>query len=485
MLKIRRWINAIVSSVLLIALLTDTKLVHAEETTITEESIYDLLVDRYFNGSIENDFNANPNDITQFAGGDFKGLEDKLSLITDMKFSIASIGSVFATEKYDGSLVTSYEKIEPHFGTATEFTQLIHTFTKNNVKVMVDFPLSKVSVNHEWAKDTTKSQWILSNNNVEIQWDLENKEVQDALLDAIMKFVSSYDVGGIRLTNIENADSSFLNHLISKIKEENQNIYVISNQESDANFDAFYSKEMNKELRNAFQGVDKDTSNLLNQVELYLQGKQAPVQLMIDSILTDRFTFSTESYPPTRVKLAIASSLLFPGVPVIQYGTEIVMNGQAGAKAHQLYNFKTDSEIVEFIDTIQTLKKQSETLTNGEFNLIKNENGFLVFERFTESERWIIAINNMSKTARVDLSEEDIGYDKELRGMLNNDIIRRNEDGIYPVILNREVVEIFQVTEKKGINVSYIVALGLVYLLFIGFIIAIIKRGKKRRVDGE
>ena len=485
MLNIRKWMSGAVASILLLALLTDTKLVHAKETSITEESIYDLLVDRYFNGSIENDGDSNPKDITQFAGGDFKGLEDKLSLITDMKFSIASIGPVFSTEKYDGSFVTSYENIEPHFGTSADFMQLIHTFAKHNVKIMVDFPLSNVSENHEWVKDSAKIQWILSNENGKIQWDLENEEVQQALLEVLLKFISTYEVGGIRLTNIENADTSFLNLLISKIKESNQNVYIIANQESDANFDAFYSNDTNDAFRTGFQGVDKDTSNLLKEVERYLKGEQAPVQLMVDSIFSDRFTFTTESYPPTRVKLGIASTLLLPGIPVMQYGTEIVMNGQAGGEAHQLYNFKTDTEIVEFIEDIQTLKKQSETLKNGNFKLIKNDHGFLVFEKSSESERWIIAINNQSKTARVNLSAEDIGYDQELRAMLDSDIIRANEDGIYPLIVNREVVEIYQVTKKNGINVSYIVALGLVYLLFIAFIIAIIKRGKRKRSKEE
>lgn len=477
----RKWATT-VASVLLTTVIIGTTPTHAKEPiSMEDESIYDLLVDRYFNGSIENDLNANPKDNTQFAGGDFKGLIEKSSLITDMNFSIVSIGNVFATEKYDGSSVTSYEQIEEHFGNEEEFKKVIKTFASKDVKVMVDFPLTNVSENHEWTLDTDKSEWIINKNNGTVQWDLSNEKVQDSLTDAIVDFISTYEVGAIRLTNIETADSGFLNNLIKAIKEVKNDIYVISNEDSNANFDAHYSNKTNETFRTAFQGVDKDTANILNDVELYLQGKQAPPQLMIDTINSDRFTLTAESYPPTRVKIAIASTLLLPGVPVMQYGTEIVMNGEAGRDAHQVYNFKTDTEIIDFIKNIQTLKNQSNTLKNGDFKLIKNEKGLLVFERSSENETWIIAINNTSKTSRVDISAEDIGYDKELHGMFERETIRGNEEGFYPIVLDREMVEIFQVTEKKGINISYAVALGLVYILFIGFIIVIVKRGKRRR----
>lgn len=454
----------------------------AQETkTIADETIYDLLVDRYFNSTAENDYNTDPKDITQFAGGDFGGLIDKFSLITDMGYSIVSLGSVFKTEKYDGTMVTSYEEIEPHFGTADELANVINTYAKSNVKVMVDFPLTNVSENHEWAQDPAKAEWITGSSDARVQWDLQNEEVQQALLNSVVDFVSSYKFGGIRLTNLGNADTEFINELISAIKEVNEDIYVISNEESEATFDAKYYSETTEAFRNAYKNVNQDSSNLLTNIEPYANGEEAPTQLMLDNVFTDRFTLTVEAYPPTRTRLGIVATLLLPGVPVTQYGTELIMNGEAGAEAHQLYNFKTDEEMIDFIGNVQTLRSQSETLRDGGYKLLKNDSGFLVFERYSDTERWIVVINNTGQTTRFDISEEEIGTGKELRAMLDNDTIRMNKNGTYPIVLDREIVEIFQVTEEKGINKGYLAALAVVYLLFIAFVIAIIKRGKKRK----
>ncbi|MEK9197530.1 alpha-amylase family glycosyl hydrolase [Ureibacillus sp. 179-F W5.1 NHS] len=484
MLKFKKWISGVAASLLLIASLTTSSVAKAEETkSIEDESIYDLLVDRILNGTLENDYNANAEDPSQFAGGDFKGLLEKRSLITKMGFTIASIGSVFTTETYDGSMVTSYSQIEPQFGTPEELTNLIDTFHDDHVKIMIDFPLSNVSENHEWAQDPEKADWIVDTANGKVRWDLNNEEVQQALINSVVEFITTYNVDGVRLTNLDTASTPFLNEMIEAIKSVNNDIYVISNEDSDANFDAKYFEETNDAFRNAYKNVDQNSAALLTNVTPFVEGKQAPAQLMIDSLLTDRFTLSAEAYPPTRVRLAIAATLLLPGVPVMQYGTEIIMNGEAGPNAHQLYNFRTDEDMVEFIGDVQTLRNQSETLRNGEFKLIKNENGFLVFERYSDEERWIIVINNTGKTTKVDISADEIGENKELRAMLDSDTIRVNDEGNFPIVLDREIVEIYQVTEEKGINVSYLIALGLVYLLFIGFIIALIKRGKRRRAN--
>lgn len=483
-MNFKKWISVTAASIFLAGSFTVTSVANAEETkTIADESIYDLLVDRYFNASAQNDYHANPKDPAEFAGGDFKGIIEKYSVIKKMGFTIVSLGPVFSSEKYDGSMVTSYSKFERHFGTAEDFKKLVKTLNKDNLSVMVDFPLTNVSANHEWAQDSTKKQWVVGTANGKVRWDLKNPEVQKALIDSVVHFVSTYKVDGIRLTNLDIADTSFLNEMIKSIKDVNENIYVISNEDSKANFDATFYNETNETFHKAYKNVDIDSSNLLKNAESFVKHKDVPTQLMVDNIHTNRFIYDAETFYPTRLKLAMSAVLLLPGVPVMQYGTEIAMNGEVGPESHQLYNFRTDEELVDFIKNIQTLRNQSETLRKGDFRLIKNENGFLVFERSSDKEKWVVVINNTGKTTRVNLTEEEIGINKELHGMLDGDTIRENDKGIYPVVLDREMIEIFQVTEKRGFNVSYLVALALVYIVFITFIIVLMKRGKRKRAQ--
>lgn len=472
------------AATVLAATLTVTPIANAEETrTIADESIYDVLVDRYYNGTSANDFDADSTDPTTFNGGDFVGLTKQLSQISKMGFTIISLGSVFPTEKYDGSLVTSYSGFEPRFGTEEEFESLVNTVNKNKIKTMIDFPLSYVSENHEWAQDSTKADWILETTNGQVRWDLSNEEVQKALIDAIVQIVSTYDVGGIRLTNLDNADTNFVNEIIGAIKEVNADIYVISNEESDADLDATYHNDTYQIFRSIYKNVDQDSTQLFKNLEPFMNGDGKPTQIMLDHIQSDRFIMDVEAFPPTRAKLALATTLLLPGLPVMQYGTEIAMNGAAGPESHQAYHFKTEEELVDFVKNIQTLRNSSDTLRMGEFTLIENDNGLLTFMRSSDSEKWIVVINNTGKTQRIDVSEELVGEGKELQGMLESELVKINKEGTFPIVLDREIVEIFQVIDERGINIPYLIALGLVYVIFIAFIIAIMRKAKRTKSE--
>lgn len=482
-MKIMKWVSAVIAAFLIISPLSAVS--YAKETrTITDESIYDVLVDRYFNKNADNDINVDRQDAAQFAGGDFNGLVDRLATIKKMGFTITSIGSVFTTETYDGWTPTSYEQLEPHFGTEQELKDLILAYNKEGIEIMVDFPLSNVSVNHEWAKDPAKQAWIKSEHNGLVQWDLANTEVQAALQEALMQFANSYDFGGIRLTNITDADTAFLNRLIDSLKAQNSALYVISNEASEANFDATFAADAATVYRNMFKNVDLSTADLLKNVEPYLENQEAAPQLMIDSLQTDRFVLdATEQkmFPPTRLKMAILPMMFLPGVPVIQYGTEIAMNGKAGEQAHQIYNFKTEEELVDFIGNLQSIRNKSAAMRQGDFALVENDNGLIAYTRKLEDEQWLVIANNTSKTKQIILKAEDIGEGKELRGVLSNEIVKQNKNNEYVVVLDREVSDVYQIIDERGWNIPYLVALGIVYLLFVTFVIVIIKRGRQKR----
>lgn len=480
-MRFNKWLSALTVGVVLSTSLSFASLANAEENrTIADESIYDILVDRFFNGTGKNDDDTvNAQDPTMFAGGDFDGVLKKIDYVTNMGYTILSVGSVFATEKYDGSMPTSYTLLDPRFGTANEFKKMVNSYQKREMKIMADFPITNVSPNHELA---AKQGFVASTNDGKIQWDLTNEEVQNVIIDSAVQFVDTYGLDGVRLTNIEQADTAFLNRMIEQLKA--TGAYVIANAESDANFDAKFYNDMASQYTNSFKNVDLDTTVLEPYIEETLS--DTPVLTMTDTIWSDRFTLAATAegmYPPTRSKISIASTLLLPGVPVVQYGSEIAMNGTAGEEAHQYYNFKTDSELADYVGKLQSLRNDSDTLRNGEFKWLENEDGYIVFERKSDTETWIVVINNSSKTKRVHIPVAELGEGKEIRGMFNSEIIRENKDNNYTIILDREMVEVYQVIDARGINTSYIVALGLVVVLYTAFMIVIMKRGKQRRAN--
>lgn len=478
-MKLKKWLV----SILLISSLWITTAYSAQAETgssIHNESIYDLYVDRYFNSTVANDYNVDIKDHLAFAGGDFIGIIDKMDHTRDMGFTIISIGPVFSTESYDGKAVLNFNEVEKQFGTSEEFEKLIKTTHDKEMKLMIEFPLNNYSANHAWASEADKQDWITSTDNGKLTLDLKNEEVQAALKESIVEFATKYKFDGVKLSELEGAPTDFLNELIEALKEVRDPMYIIALEESEADFDVNYSEQRMIDFRDAFKNTDYP-SEVIGATDFN-------DLLMIDSLTSERFTYHSaleNMFPPTRIRTAIGTMLTLPGVPYMTYGTEIAMNGQIPEESHQIMNFRVDEELIEYIKDINSIRAKSDTIRSGDTELLKNENGYVVYKRSSDDETFIIVINNTSATQRIDLSSDIVGEDKELRGLFESDIVRHSDDGSYRLVIDREIVEVFQVTERKGLNTAYIVAMGISYLLFIVFLVVVWKKGKQRRRDDD
>lgn len=483
-MNIAKWISTAVASALLASTIT-TVTAHAEEQTsqIENESIYDVLVDRFFNKSVENDYNINAKDPKSFHGGDFEGINVKIDHIQNMGFTMVSLGSVFSSTTYDGSAVVDYNKIEKHFGTSKELKTLISNLHKSKIKSMVDFPINHVSKDNVWTLEENRKDWYTAAQDNRINWNTDKKEVQQALIDAAVNFVTKYKVDGIRLTQLGDADTAFINKMIAALKQQKHNLYVISNEESDANFDLDYNPQEIATYQSIFQNVNEDSSKVEEPFKAFANGDtDKPPALMIDDLNSARFTHAAAEanmFPPTRIKVALGTLMTMPGVPIVTYGTEIAQNGVQPSETHGSMDFRTKEDIIDYLDDLQSVRNKSQTLRTGKYKLLENKNGLMIYERYSDDEKWIVMVNNTDKTQKYALDSSVIGNNKELRGLFESDIVRPDDNGKYNLVVEREIVELYQVTDHKGLNVPYMIALGLVYLLFIGFIVVILRRGRK------
>lgn len=447
------------------------------ERGIMDESIYDLLVDRFNNGVGKNDIDVDTHKGNAFNGGDFLGVEGRLQHIIDMGFTMISLGPVFKTETYDGSRALSYTELEPHFGTAEEFNALVKEIHKKKMKVIADFPLGKVSADHEW----TKGQMYKSIHSADgtVDWNSADKNVRDALIGAVTDFITTYDLDGIRLTKLDGFDEAFLNEMIDAIHDAKQGAYVLTNEVSGAAFDLKASDAKMQALRESFVRFDPDSSPM----DMF-KGNDEHDLLQFDDLTGSRFTYDiveARMFPPTRWKVAATALFTLPGVPLMTYGSEIAVNGKEAPESHPLFNFKTDMEFKDRIGNLNLLRNESETLRSGDFEMLHNEDGFMVYTRTSEDETWLVAINNTSKTASFAVPAEKIGQNKKLRGLLDSDLIREADDGVFRVVLERELAEMYIADEDKGFNTPYLIASILVYVIFLGFLFLVIKKGRERR----
>lgn len=447
------------------------------ERGIMDESIYDLLVDRFNNGKGNNDIDVDTHTGDAFNGGDFAGIEGRLQHIIDMGFTMISLGPVFKTETYEGNRALSYTELEPHFGTEEEFRALVKEIHKKKMKVIADFPLGKVSADHEWAKEQAYKSIHSADGTVD--WNSSDKSVKEALIIAVTDFITDYDLDGIRLTKLDGFDEAFLNETIDAIHDVKQGAYVLSNEESDAAFDLKPSDAKMQALRESFYRFDPDSSPM----DMFKDNEKIEL-LQYDDLTGPRFTYDiveARMFPPTRWKVAATALFTLPGVPLLTYGSEIAVNGKEAPESHPLFNFKTDMEFKDLIGNLNLLRNESETLRSGDFEMLHNEDGFMVYTRTSEDETWLVAVNNTSETQSFVVPAEKIGENKKLRGVLDSDLIREADDGVFRVVLDRELAEVYIADEDKGFNTPYLIASILVYVLFLGFLFLVIKKGRERK----
>lgn len=97
--------------------------------------------------------------------------------------------------------------------------------------------------------------------------------------------------------------------------------------------------------------------------------------------------------------LPLAYGILFgmPGIPCIYYGSEW---GETGEKApdndyalRPSFEAPMQNELTGFIRQLITLRKNSDALCNGGYKNIVITNHQLIFERKSDSERVLVAIN--------------------------------------------------------------------------------------------
>ncbi|MDN7244421.1 alpha-amylase family glycosyl hydrolase [Planococcus shenhongbingii] len=452
----------------------------AEEQAIEDEIIYDVLVDRYFNKQIQNDYEVDALDPAVFNGGDFAGIVDQLLHVKEMGFTLLSIGPVFASDTYDGKQVLDYTQLERHFGTEEELKNLIKEVHEQDLKVMVDVPTQNVSKDHIWATENPK--WFTGNEDGTLSLDTANPEVQEALILALSEFINQYDVDGLRLQDADRLDSGFIEDF-SKAMKDIRDIYLINDVEMKPapGLDAVVLPGAEEVLRNSYKQFDRDTSKM----PAVLKESEGNL-IRMDSLRSSRFiadVVEERGFPPTRMRLMLTQLLTMPGIPVIQYGTETVMNGATLPESHQILDLAVDEEMIDHITNLNTLRNSSPALRSGETEVLIEEDGWIVYKRFNDKETWIVAINNTSSTKSINLPADVIGSDKELQGLFESDRVRQEANGEYRISMDREIAETFHVTEETGFNKAYIAALAVVYLVFMVFLWIVWRKGKQRKAD--
>ena len=110
-----------------------------------DEVVYQVLVDRFANGDVNNDFGAKPGHLSRYQGGDWRGLEEHLDYLEALGVTTLWISPVVRNvetdadfDAYHGYWAQDLTEANPHFGDVSELRSLVSAAHGRGMKVVLD-----------------------------------------------------------------------------------------------------------------------------------------------------------------------------------------------------------------------------------------------------------------------------------------------------------------------------------------------------------
>ena len=397
-----------------------------------DEVIYSIMIDRFNNGEPKNDKQLEVGNLEGYQGGDIRGIIKRLDYIKEMGFTTVMLSPLFESGKYDGLDVRNFKKVNEHFGTENDVKELVKEAQAKGMKVVFQFPLG---------------------------------ENEQQVIDAMKWWIKEVDLDGSYVIHSEKKPRSFWDNAQKDMQVIKKDFRIMTKEDS----------EYNEKIVESFSKADVSVKSLYD-----VSKKEGKFVTFLDDQETKRYARIAKEnmyYPPSRLKLALTYLLTSPGIPNFYYGTEIALDGGSVPDNRRLMDFKSDEKFMQHITKLGELRQARPSLRRGTFELLYDNSGMSILKRKYKNEVTLVAINNTKETQKVSLPASTIGEKQELRGLLEDEIIREENGGFY-LVLKREESNVYKVNGETGVNWLFISLIVGVNVLFIAFLIAV---KRKRR----
>lgn len=409
---------------------------------------YQIFVDRFYMADHEKDksyINCSWGDIPtpkSFAGGDLKGITEKLDYIRNLGCNAIYLTPVFCSvsnHKYD---ISDYYQVDPQFGTNEDLKELVDAAHQKGMKIVLDAVFNHCSENLMQFQDVLEKgkasryfDWfIIKGEKVDQEkvnyetfaaceympkLNTSNKEVQEFLLDIGTHYLTAYDVDGWRLDVSDEISHSFWRKFRERVKSTKKDAVIIGENWHDANnylrgdqYDSIMNYAFTKTCLDYFAFGCKDARQTAWKLNEILMRNTDPVNDMmlnlLDSHDTHRF-FKEVGKNRFKMKAALALLFLFKGAPCIFYGTEILTEGGYDPDCRRCMDWeKADpngayGDVYELIRTLSDIRKNWD-LSEG-ITRIYEESNVLILTNIVKNQEIKLLINNTEKKQIVDAAE--------------------------------------------------------------------------------
>lgn len=491
----------IISLVMLLSLFIYGLPVTAEERKLEDEIIYEIIVDRYNNGDYSIDEKVDLEDPVSYHGGDLNGITKRLDENVEIGVTMLALSPIMSNMEngFHGYWVDDFTAIEEQFGTFEDLEELVTEAHARDIKIVLEFVTNYIPADHPIAQDPDRADWILTDDvsgpewtdNV-VQLNQDHPEVQEFLIDAAGFWLDETSIDGLVFHAVDQSSLDFLTKLTNELKERHPDRYLLGDvldAEADISgvvdntaLDAVDNYSLGKAISDVLSAPDQSPAAIYEAHEQALDNQSL---VFVDDKYSKRFTQKLSENGRNSVttwRLVLAYMYTTPGVPVLLQGSEVSMYGETAEDSQRLVPFNSgEPELKEYHDRISSLRNQFPALKYGDFELVDARDSFAVFKRTYEDQTMYIAINNGSESSYVDVT--DIDPDQMLRGYLEDNTVRVNEEGNHRIGIPRESVEVYEVVDHQGFNWIFISFVIGIMAIFIFGVISLVRKQKQREKE--
>lgn len=444
--------------------------------------IYLLMPDRFTNGDPANDNmpgmleKADRSNPDGRHGGDIKGISEHLDYISDLGVTALWINPLLENNNpkysYHGYAITDFYNVDPRFGTNDDYKNLVGNAHQKGLKVIMDMIFNHASVYNWLIRDLPSDDWIhkfdkFTRSNFRAStipdphaseydkdifltgWfdthmaDLNqnNELLVNYLIQNSIWWIEYSGIDGIRIDTQPYSEKDFITKWSKRVFDEYPGFNVVGEawlqkesitayfQKDAPNRDGYNSGipsvtdfPMYYALSKAFNQKDGWTEGLASIYYVLAQDflYSAPEENLIfcDNHDLDRI-YSSLNEDFNKWKMAMATLLTMRGIPMIYYGTEILMTGRAG-DGHGFIRkdfpggwpgdkddaftkegrSKQQNEAFGYLQNLLKWRKDNKAVHFGELKHFVPANDVYVYFRHNDDKCVMTALNNSPNAVR-------------------------------------------------------------------------------------
>lgn len=374
-----------------------------------------------------------------YLGGDLRGIIDRLPYLADLGVECLYLNPIFEGDFNHKYATTDYFRVDPHFGTERDLTELVERAHAAGIRVILDGVFNHCGVHFKPFSDLLKNgedspyrDWFYPKR-FPIKIDAAcyecvgdypymprlngaNPDVRRYVRDVLLHWLEVAHIDGWRFDVADELDRHAVTWWREEVKRRFPDALLLAETWGDASRllgpDGFDSA-MNYLFRDAAVAFFAGDAISAEVLQRRLDGMLARYPEEIDHAMYnllgshDTARFLTEaSGEKWRLKLAMAFQMLFPGAPAIYYGDEIGMMGEndPGCRGGMAWD-AIDAELHDWQRAMIALRKRHPALRRGNYRTLAARGRLFAFGRELDDDRVTAIFNTGDAPATMDFTE--------------------------------------------------------------------------------